>query len=79
MLPEEQAEMERLCRLIQDEKDHAQFTKLVSELNALFERKDRRLNVNSSPSERQPPAFDEQPGTTNPSPGGRRGTVKSSR
>jgi hypothetical protein len=44
MTPEESTEMERLCRLIQHEKDPNKFTQLVYRLNSLFRRKERRLN-----------------------------------
>ena len=35
--------MERLIHLIQDEKDHDKFTQLITQLNMLLDRKDRRL------------------------------------
>ena len=44
MTPEERTKMEELIRLIQDEKDHTKFTELISQLNTLLERKERRLN-----------------------------------
>ena len=47
MTPEERLEMERLVRLIQDEKDHQKFTELISQLNKLLERKELRLTNNS--------------------------------
>jgi hypothetical protein len=44
MTPEERKEMNRLCLLIQDEKDHRKFTELIAQLNALLEKKEQRLN-----------------------------------
>jgi hypothetical protein len=44
MTSEDRAEMERLVRLIQDEQDPTTFTKLITQLNALLDKKDRRLN-----------------------------------
>ena len=43
MTPEERKEMDRLCRLIKEEKDHHKFLLLVRELNNLFELKQNRL------------------------------------
>jgi hypothetical protein len=43
MTPAEREEMNRLCCLIQDEKDPKRFMELVDELNKLFERKEKRL------------------------------------
>jgi hypothetical protein len=53
MTPEERAEMERLCQLIQVEKDANKFTNLVFQLNSLFKRKERRLN-GDQPPDREP-------------------------
>jgi hypothetical protein len=53
MTAEERAEMERLCRLIQDERDPNKFTNLVFQLNSLFKRKELRLN-GDQPSDREP-------------------------
>jgi hypothetical protein len=44
MTPEENTEMKRLCRLIQDERNPNKFTQLVYQLNLLFKHKERRLN-----------------------------------
>ena len=44
MTREERAEVERLCRLIQDEKDNDKFVNLIYQLNSLFEGKKRRIN-----------------------------------
>lgn len=43
MTPEERERMNWLCREIQKEKDHDTFSKLVRELDALFEKKEQRL------------------------------------
>ncbi len=43
MTPEEQTQMQKLCQRIAVEKDHATFTKLITELNELFSHKDQRL------------------------------------
>jgi hypothetical protein len=43
MTLEENTEMERLCRLIQDEKKPKKFAQLVYQLNLLFKHKERRL------------------------------------
>lgn len=43
MTPEEQAEVERLCRLIQVEKDQEILLKLTEQLNALLERAENKL------------------------------------
>jgi hypothetical protein len=53
MTPEECAEMQRLCQLIQVEKDPNRFTNLVFQLNSLFKRKERRLN-GDQPPDREP-------------------------
>jgi hypothetical protein len=45
MTPEERERMNKLCAAIQVEKDHAKFTELITELNALFEAKEQRLNL----------------------------------
>jgi hypothetical protein len=50
MTPEERKEMERLVRLIQDEKDHGKFMQLIMQLNALLDGKERRLNGVKSPA-----------------------------
>ena len=43
MTPKERERMNWLCREIQKEKDHDTFSKLVCELDALFEQKEQRL------------------------------------
>jgi hypothetical protein len=43
MTPEEREEMNRLNRLIQDEKDHEKFSLYVSRLIELMGRKERRF------------------------------------
>jgi hypothetical protein len=43
MTPEENTEMERLCRLIQEEKDHKKFVDLIDQLNSLLTHKESRL------------------------------------
>jgi hypothetical protein len=53
MTPDEQAEMNRLCRLIQVEKESKKFDQLVSQLNELLEGKGTRLiaqRPNSTPN-----------------------------
>jgi hypothetical protein len=45
MTPEEREQMNRLCERIQMEQDHQQFTKLVTQLNELLSRKERRLDI----------------------------------
>jgi hypothetical protein len=43
MTPEEGEQMERLCKQINNEKDHDRFMQLVTELNDLLESKAKRL------------------------------------
>lgn len=43
MTPDEREEMNRLCRLIQDEKDHQKFSTLIEKLIELIGHKERRL------------------------------------
>jgi hypothetical protein len=43
MVPEELAEMNRLCELIQSEQDPHLFMELVNQLNQLLTRKEKRL------------------------------------
>jgi hypothetical protein len=43
MTPDEREEMNRLCRLIQDEKDHQKFSLLIAKLIEVIGRKERRL------------------------------------
>jgi hypothetical protein len=43
MTPEEREEMNRLCRLIQDEKNHQKFASLIARLVEVLGRKERRL------------------------------------
>jgi hypothetical protein len=58
MTPEERVEMERLVRLIQDEKDHGKFIELIMQLNELLDRKERRLNGITPPRPpKRPNAF----------------------
>ena len=44
MTPEEREQMKQLCMIIQNEQDQKKFNFLVEELNALFEKKERRMN-----------------------------------
>ena len=50
MTPDEQAEMTRLCSLIQVEKEPKKFDQLVSQLNELLEDKGTRLIAKTSDS-----------------------------
>jgi hypothetical protein len=43
MTPEEREEMNRLCKQIQDEKDHQKFAEHIARLIELLGRKERRL------------------------------------
>ena len=43
MKPEERERMYQLCALIEKEKDHSRFLKLINELNELLERKEQQL------------------------------------
>lgn len=43
MTPDEREEMNRLCRLIQDEKNHPKFNSYIAQLIELLGRKERRL------------------------------------
>ena len=43
MTPEEKSELDALCQRIQEEHDHDKFTELVTQLNDLLERKEKRL------------------------------------
>ena len=43
MTPDERDEMNRICRLIQDEKEPVKFASLVQQLIELLERKEQRL------------------------------------
>ena len=43
MTAEERAEMQRLCRLIEEEKDHKKFSDLIDQLNSLLSHKESRL------------------------------------
>lgn len=45
MTTDERQEMERLCHLIQDEKDPDKFMELIAQLNRLFEKKEQRLGI----------------------------------
>ena len=48
MTPEEAAEMNRLCALIQQEKDADNFTRLVDQLNAFLEMREKRVAHDST-------------------------------
>jgi hypothetical protein len=48
MTHEEYERLTQLCRLIQQEKDHAKFTQLCEELNDLLEQKERRFKDDQS-------------------------------
>jgi hypothetical protein len=50
MTPGEREEMNRLCRLIQDEKNHQKFGLLIAKLIELIGRKERRLEENEKHS-----------------------------
>ena len=61
--PEENTEMERLCRLIQEEKDHKKFVDLIDQLNSLLTHKESRLYAQlqadrKSPTEKRRAAKD---------------------
>lgn len=43
MTPDERDEMNKLCKLIQDEKDHQKFSTYIARLIELLGRKQRRL------------------------------------
>jgi len=43
MTPEEKSELDVLCQRIQEEHDRDKFTELVTQLNDLLERKEKRL------------------------------------
>jgi hypothetical protein len=43
MTPEEREEMNQLCHLIQNEKDHQKFTSLIAKLLEVISRKERRM------------------------------------
>jgi len=43
MKPDERERMYQLCALIEKEKDHHKFLKLIEELNELLERQEHRL------------------------------------
>ena len=43
MTPDEREEMNRICRLIQDEKDHEKFGLLIAKLLEVISRKERRM------------------------------------
>jgi hypothetical protein len=43
MRPDERERMYHLCALIEKEKDHHRFLKLIEELNELLERQEQRL------------------------------------
>jgi hypothetical protein len=51
MTPEERDEMNRICKLIQEEKDHQRFSLLIAKLVELIGRKERRLEEQDSKSE----------------------------
>ncbi len=48
MTPEERERMNWLCKQIQEEKDHKTFSKLVQELDALFDKKEQRLDSDNA-------------------------------
>jgi hypothetical protein len=50
MTPEEREEMNRLNRLIQNEKDHQKFTQHIARLIEILGRKERRLEQNDKNS-----------------------------
>jgi hypothetical protein len=50
MTPEERTEMNRLCQLIQAEKDHQKFTELIAKLTELLAQKERRFADREKPS-----------------------------
>jgi hypothetical protein len=51
MKPEERDHMHKLCAMIETEKDHKRFLKLIKELNELLMRKERRLENDPSPDQ----------------------------
>ena len=50
MSPEEVERMNELCKLIETEKDHMRFSKLISELNELLEETHQRLDPPTDPN-----------------------------
>ena len=44
MTPDEVERMKVLCQQIETEKDHHRFSQLITELNELLERKNKRLD-----------------------------------
>jgi hypothetical protein len=51
MTPEEVERMKVLCQQIETEKNHSRFSQLITELNELLERKNRRLDHPHLPTE----------------------------
>ena len=49
MNPEKVERMNALCKLIETEKDHKRFSKLISELNELLEGTHKRLDPHTDP------------------------------
>ena len=54
MTAEERAEVERLCRLIEEEKDNNQFIHLIYQLSSLFERSGQPLPDRKPPAPHKP-------------------------
>jgi hypothetical protein len=50
MTPEEREEMDLVCRLIQEERDHQKFTRLMARLIEILRRKEHRLEDNDNDS-----------------------------
>jgi hypothetical protein len=50
MTPEEREEMNQVCRLIQDERDHQKFARHMARLIEILGRKKRRLEENDEDS-----------------------------
>ena len=59
MTPEERERMNWLCKEIQTEKDPDRFSKLVHEVDALFEEKERRFDLKQNDQQQAAPAQDD--------------------
>jgi len=54
MTPQESERLNKLCALIETEKDTTKFTELVRELEDLLDRKEQRLKSQPNPGEDDP-------------------------
>jgi hypothetical protein len=57
MTPEEREEMDRVCRLIQDEKDHQKFSLQIARLIEILGRKEHRLEESDKTAKAAPHFF----------------------